>query len=190
MPTRKLLVTLLVSVALVATACGDGDATDITVAAATVEGSLPVLAGAADAAVGAPIPTVSGFGFDGQPVGIEQNGQGKIVLFLAHWCSHCRAEVPVVRDWVAAGGLPEGVELIGVATAIDPGQPNYPPDEWLEEEEWEIPTVVDPDNSVAEAYGLSAFPFWVFVGSDGTVLGRTSGRIPTETLDSVVGELS
>ena len=37
-------------------------------------------------------------------------------------------------------------------------RPNYPPDVWLASEGWTLPVLVDPTNSVAQAYGLSAYP--------------------------------
>ena len=82
-----------------------------------------------DAAVGLTIPTVGGSDFAGQPVSIALDGKPKVILFLAHWCGHCQAEVPVVQDWIEAGGAPDDVEIISVAAGIDPSLPNYPPDE-------------------------------------------------------------
>ena len=121
---------------------------------------------------------------------ITADGTAKLLLFLAHWCPHCQAEVPVVQDWVDAGSLPADVELISVSTAIDPGRPNYPPDAWLDREGWTAPVIVDESGAVADAYGLSAFPFWVFVNADGTVAGRLSGELTPEQLDTVVASLA
>ena len=68
--------------------------------------------------------------------------------------------MPLIQAWVDGGGLPDGVELISVATAIDPSLPNYPPEAWLAREGWTAPVINDVTGSVATAYGLSAFPFW------------------------------
>jgi cytochrome c biogenesis protein CcmG, thiol:disulfide interchange protein DsbE len=143
-----------------------------------------------DAAVGLPAPEVSGTNFAGTPVSIEPDGRAKAILFLAHWCPHCQAEVPLVQTWVNAGGVPEGVDLVAVATGIDPSQPNYPPDAWLAREGWTAPVIADPTNSVAEAYGLTAYPLWVFVGSDGNVVARAAGAMSIPDLEAVVGRLS
>jgi thiol-disulfide isomerase/thioredoxin len=149
--------------------------------------ALPKYApGGSDVAIGQAIPEVSGAGFDGTPATIEANGKPKVILFLAHWCPHCQAEVPVLQAWADAGGVPSGVEIISVATAIDPNAPNYPPDEWLAREGWTFPVIVDPTNSVASAYGLSAFPFWVFVGPDGTVRARATGEMSTADLEAAI----
>lgn len=153
--------------------------------------SLPDFQGpTGDAAVGRPAPEVSGADFDGNPVAIEADGRPKIVLFLAHWCPHCQEEVPVVQAWIAANGLPAGVDFVSVATAIDPNAPNYPPDAWLDREGWGAPVIVDPTNSVAQAYGLSAFPFWVFIGPDGNVRARTVGSVPVADLEAMIRGLT
>ncbi|MGP1675459.1 MAG: TlpA family protein disulfide reductase [Candidatus Limnocylindrales bacterium] len=143
-----------------------------------------------DAAVGLAAPVVSGASFDGTATGIATDGRPKVVIFLAHWCPHCQAEVPVIQDWLDANGPPEGVDLVSVATGIDPGAPNYPPDAWLAREGWTVPVIVDPTNSIASAYGLSAFPFWTFIGSDGTVRARTTGELSIADLEAYIAGLT
>ena len=94
-----------------------------------------------------------------------------------------------MQEWLDGGGAPDGVELISVATAIDPGLPNYPPEEWLAREGWTVPVIVDKTGTVATAYGLSAFPFWVFVHADGTVLGRVTGELTIADLQTIIASL-
>ena len=148
-------------------------------------GSLPQFqAPDGDAAVGMTIPEVTAP--DAQ---IALNGKAKVLMFLAHWCPHCQAEVPVVQAWVNGGNLPADVEIVSVSTAIDPNRPNYPPDAWLEREGWTAPVITDEAGTVADAYGLSAFPFWVFVNADGTVAGRLTGELTTAQLDQIIASL-
>jgi hypothetical protein len=143
---------------------------------------------ASDPAVGMAAPVVDGTDFVGTPVAIEADGRPKVVLFLSHACPHCQAEVPVVQDWLDAGGLPAGVDLVSVASRIDPSAPNYPPDAWLEREGWTAPVIVDPTDGVMNAYGLTAFPFWVFIDADGNVRARTVGELsPADREASIRG---
>ncbi len=145
---------------------------------------------AGDQAIGNSVPAVDGTDFNGQPVTIApSNGKPKVLLFLAHWCSHCQVEVPLVQSWIDAGDAPDGVDIISVATGIDPSLPNYPPEEWLAREGWTVPVIVDRTGAVATAYGLSAFPFWVFVAADGTVTGRTTGELPIADLQTIIASL-
>jgi thiol-disulfide isomerase/thioredoxin len=139
-----------------------------------------------DPAVGQPAPEVAGRDFTGQPVRIAHDGRPKAIVFLAHWCPHCQAEVPLIEAWVKAGGVPAGIDLISVTTSIDASRPNYPPDAWFQREGWTVPVIVDTTNSVAGAYGLPAFPYWVFVGSDGNVRARTVGEMPVANLEAAI----
>jgi len=149
--------------------------------------ALPAyVAGPDDRAIGRPVPEVVGASFDGTPVTIKADGKPKLIVFLAHWCPHCQREVPVVQAWIDANGMPAGVELISVVTAIDPNRTNYPPEEWLARERWQVPVIVDADNQIATLYGLTAFPYWVAVGADGTVAQRLTGELTPEQLDALV----
>lgn len=146
--------------------------------------ALPPAAGpGVDPAGGRPIPEVRGASFGGEPVGILRDGRPKLVVFLAHWCSHCRDEVPGLVEWSAAGG-PEGVELVAVSTAADPSRPNYPPSAWLADAGWTIPTVADDDaGRVAEAFGLTGFPYFVAVDAEGDVVARVAGALSIPQLE-------
>jgi cytochrome c biogenesis protein CcmG, thiol:disulfide interchange protein DsbE len=149
--------------------------------------ALPAFVDAvSDPAVGLPIAEAAGTSFDGSPVRIAADGRPKILLFLAHWCPHCQAEVPVVQRWLDADRLPGSVDLISIATSIDAARPNYPPDEWLARERWAPPVLVDPDEAVAQRFGLGAFPYWVAVSADGRVAMRLTGELSPDQLDALV----
>jgi cytochrome c biogenesis protein CcmG/thiol:disulfide interchange protein DsbE len=135
-------------------------------------------------------PTVQGADFDGTPVAIQPNGRPTAIMFIAHWCPHCQREVPVVQSWIDANGMPPNVDFLSVATGIDPSRPNYPPDEWLAREGWTVPVIVDPTNSVAMAYGLPAYPYWVFLDGDGKVVARTTGELTTAQLVAYLGSIT
>ena len=140
---------------------------------------------APDSALGLPAPEVRGTDFDGRDVAIVNDGRMKVVLFLAHWCSHCQTEVPEVQAWVDGGGKPDNVDLYGVATAIEEEGTNYPPDAWLERERWTSPVLVDTNDSVLRAFGLTGFPTWVFINADGAVALRIGGAIGAEQLTAL-----
>jgi thiol-disulfide isomerase/thioredoxin len=114
-----------------------------------------------------------------------------VIVLLAHWCSVCQAEVPVVQEWIDTSGVPEGVDIYSIATSTDAGQPNYPPSEWLESEGWTVPAIADsPEFAAADAFGLTAFPFFVFVNSDGTVANRMVGQQPAAQIAQSISTLN
>jgi cytochrome c biogenesis protein CcmG/thiol:disulfide interchange protein DsbE len=143
-----------------------------------------------DPAKGLTAPTVQGASFDGTPVAIAPTGRPTVILFIAHWCPHCQREVALIQSWIDANGLPQGVDFVSVATGIDPTLPNYPPEAWLASVGWTVPVIVDPTNSVAEAYGLSAYPFWVFLDGNGVVVERATGEMTIAGLVSALAALT
>lgn len=154
--------------------------------------AAPVIDGEAIApgATGVPAPTVAADALlsEGQ-ADMPKPGEGTMIVFLAHWCPYCNAEVPVINQWLEEYGLPEGTELRAVATGIDPAQPNYPPDQWLRDFRWSVPTLTDIDGSIGEAYGIDGYPRWVFVDADGMVVG-SSGPLKAQDMAEIAESLA
>lgn len=144
-----------------------------------------------DPAVGLVAPEVTAPGFTGKPVSIQHDGTAKVIVFLAHWCPHCQAEVTELAPFFSSLEVPEGVELYSVATSTSSTRPNYPPSDWLLEAGWQLPVLIDTaDSEIARAYGLSAFPFWVVVDGDGVVLVRNEGGLGVDAVDALLANLA
>jgi len=142
---------------------------------------LPVFdAAGADLALGARPPAIAASHFDGTQVEVTPgDGTPKVLLFLAHWCPHCQAEVASLTDWFAAKGVPTDVEIIAISTGVDVDAPNYPPSSWLLDENWPTPVVRDSgQGEIGAAYGLSGFPYLVAIDGDGRVISRGTGGLP------------
>ena len=113
-----------------------------------------------DAAIGALAPQATGTGFDGLRVELLADGQPTMIGFFAHWCPVCQGEVAELADHLADGGLPDDVRVVAVSTGVRPEEDNYPPSAWFADEQWPTPILLDDtNNSLAQAYGLSAYPF-------------------------------
>jgi thiol-disulfide isomerase/thioredoxin len=187
-------IAVLLVVAIVVSGAGDSgtDTTSASVATPVISGgALPVLADSAtDPAVGTPIPEVTGTDYDGNPVAISRSDGPMAILFVAHWCPHCKAEVPAVQEWLdSTGGVP-GVRLVSVSTWLAPDRDNYPPWTWLKREGWTVPVLADDDAAdVMAAFGGDATPFWVFVDANGNVAARIAGEIDVASLQSVLETL-
>ena len=150
-------------------------------------------AATADAAVGVVAPILSGLNFQSSAIKMDPATEGPYMLvFLAHWCPHCNAEVPRLLDWKNSGGAPAELNVIGVATAVSASAPNYPPSSWFSTKGWSWPVLVDESRGdgvagkAAAAYGASGWPYFVIVGADGKVKARVSGEVEISTLQSIV----
>jgi len=147
-----------------------------------------------DEAVGMAAPVLEGLNFQDKAVIVDPTTTGRavMVVFLAHWCPHCNAEIPLLIDWKQTGGVPDELDVIGVATAVSPSAPNYPPAEWFNTRGWQWPVLVDnsPGNGdageAARAYGAPGWPYFVIIGADGLVKARYSGEIGLDDLQTLV----
>ncbi len=181
----------------VAPAAGDGTgaAGDETSRPVEVVGApLPTLdSSGSDPAVGTPAPVLHGFGFDGTPITIGEAGGGPVlVVFLAHWCPHCNAEIPRLLEWQQSGAMPADLKVVAVATAVSEGAPNFPPRQWLETKGWDWPAMIDQSQGAqsagvaATAYGASGWPYLVLIGDDGLVKARYAGEMEISDLQALV----
>ena len=143
-----------------------------------------------DPAIGTPAPVISGQSFDGTPVTIGgATGKPTMLVFLAHWCPHCNNEIPELIALDEAGGIPDGVDVIGISTGVQSGQENYPPSEWIVAKEWPWPVLADDEESTAFlADGGSGFPYTVLLDAEGNVLGRVAGSRPASEISAWLTE--
>lgn len=200
-----LLVVVLAGVAIFVTGGDDdgGEPIDAVQEVAAVESEgqplppFPQVAGFVapvdeDPAVGMTPPTLTGQDFGGDPVSIDPgDGRAKVVAFVAHWCPHCQAEVPLIQQWVDDGNLPDDVDLYAVSTDVRSDQNNYPPSEWLDREGWSEGILLDhADGTAANTWGRTGYPYLVFVDADGKVSRRASGEVPIADFEGLVQEIS
>lgn len=146
-----------------------------------------------DPAIGETVPTLTGKSvFDGTAVTIgPDSGAGKpqMIVFVAHWCPHCQAEVPRLVQ-LADDGVFDGVAVSAVATATSDQATNYPPSAWLKGDKWPFPVMADSPTGIgAQAYGLTSYPYFVLVNADGTVAGRGSGELPEDQIKANIEAL-
>jgi len=192
LPAAGLVIAAVAVIAIVLSQGGSGSSAS---AAPTVLTGPPTITGTAlpkfsqtlgDTAKGLAAPVVAGHDYSGSPVGIAPNGKPTFVIFAAHWCPHCQREIPLIQAWIDKGGQPSDVNLVSVSTGIDPTAPNYPPADWFKQVGWTVPIIDDPTNTVANAYGLSGYPFFVLLDGKGNVAARMSGEIPINDIESLL----
>jgi thiol-disulfide isomerase/thioredoxin len=146
-------------------------------------------AASTDTAVGETMPTLTGKALSGQGIEIAPNGKPQMLVFVAHWCPHCQAEVPRLVT-LANNGAFDGVDVTAIATGTNSGYPNYPPSAWLKEVKWPYPVMADSSTyTAAQAFGLPSYPYIVFVDKDGKIAGRTTGEVAPSDLTKMVDAL-
>ena len=144
----------------------------------------------ADAAVGMIAPVLTGQGFTGNKI-TTTPGAPTLLVFLAHWCQYCQREVPLLVQWNRDGLVPSGLDVIAITTSTDPTSPNFPPSEWLAREEFPAlwPVMTDSgEKTAAAAMGVSGFPFFVLLDSNGKVALRVSGEIEMQVLTEAINK--
>ena len=82
------------------------------------------------------------------------------------------------------------LDVIAIATSIDRGRDNYPPQEWLAREGWSETQIYDLDKDIATAYGLTSFPYWVFLDKDLNVIARRAGNLPGDYVGQLLIQLA
>jgi thiol-disulfide isomerase/thioredoxin len=191
-----LIAVVIAAAAIVAISAGGGGDADKSVnlsqySDVTVTGTpLPAYDAAlsTDPAVGMVPPTAVGKGFTGNIVSTEPSSP-LLIVFLAHWCQFCQREVPLLVEWEKLGGAANDIDIMAVATATDPANPNYPPSAWLARENfpalWPV-LADDKDKTVGDAYGVTGYPYFVLIGKDGKVAKRMSGAVPMTELTATI----
>lgn len=175
-------VVLVLAIGLIAAAqSDDGD----TVPFGEVEYAGEVLpprpAVGTDGAVGMTIGVARGSTPEGEPITFA-NGAPRAMVLVAHWCGHCQDEVDAVNAWLAEGNaFPADVPIQVIATWTDRSRANYPPGDWLTDNGWAYPTMLDDrEFTLAETLGLTGTPMWIFVDAAGTVVERTGALAPAD----------
>jgi thiol-disulfide isomerase/thioredoxin len=143
-----------------------------------------------DPGVGMALPVLDGQSFDGTPITIGGEADGTtLVVYLAHWCPACNAEVPELVELNNRDGVPEGMEVVAVSTAVDQTRANYPPSDWLADNDWPWPAMADDADSNAFVFsGGSGFPYLVILDENGEVVARESGTRSAEEIAAWIQE--
>jgi cytochrome c biogenesis protein CcmG/thiol:disulfide interchange protein DsbE len=139
--------------------------------------------GQGGALVGAPAPPLVLRDLAGRQVSLAGfRGKAVAVNFWATWCHPCKEELPAfVGSWRASRG--RCVEFLGVTeeSTLD--------DALAEVKRMEVPfpVVMDPEGTVARAYGVTGYPRTYVIDAEGTVRQIFSGIVSRERLEAALG---
>ncbi len=116
---------------------------------------------------------------------------GKTVFlnFWATWCPPCRAELPdiqaIYEEYQEAGD--DSVVILGVA-APEFGSEKTEEEikEFLSENGYTYPVVMDPTGELFMGYGIFSYPTTLMIDRDGNVFGYASGQLSKEMMESII----
>jgi len=103
----------------------------------------------------------------GDPIELHRTAkENKLVLvnFWATWCGPCRLEMPVFEK-IYLERKQEGFEIL----AISVKEESKVVKDYLDKKPVSFPVLLDPEGTVAEQYGIRAFPTTFLVTSDNKV---------------------
>ena len=118
----------------------------------------------------------------------EYEGKTVFLNFWATWCPPCKAEMPHIEDIYKEYGLnKEDVVILGVAS------PNLGKEgseehikEFLKEQGYTFPVVMDYNGEFVYKYGISAFPSTFIIDKEGYVTQYVPGGMDKDTMKYLI----
>lgn len=125
--------------------------------------------------------------------------KGKIVFlnFWATWCGPCRSEMPDIQELYEEFGENTGdVIILGIANPKD--SKNIIPQnqegtvsevsQFLEENNYTYPTLMDLTGSTFYNYGIQSFPTTFMITEEGKVYGYVSGALSKDMMLEIINQ--
>lgn len=119
----------------------------------------------------------------------DYKGKTIFLNFWATWCPPCRAEMPDIQELYETQDTEgdNGVIILGVAA------PNYGSEkdeqgikDFLDENGYTYPVLMDTSAELFEAYGIYSFPTTYMIDRDGNVFGYASGQLSKDMMHSII----
>ncbi len=116
--------------------------------------------------------------------------QGKTVFinFWATWCPPCRKEMPEIQELYEKYGENEGdLIVLGIAAPGYGGEGTVAEiTNFLSENEYSFPVVMDETGEIFYTYGIRAYPTTFMIDANGKVYGYVQGAITGDIMESIV----
>jgi peroxiredoxin len=128
----------------------------------------------AGTAAGRQAPSFSLPTLDGSEVSLEAM-HGKIVLlnFWATWCGPCRTEMPSLEQLYRDFSAHPDFALVTVSTEGS----TRSVENFMTKNGYDFPVLLDADNAVSRAFGVSALPSTFVIDREGRIVWNNSGAL-------------
>jgi cytochrome c biogenesis protein CcmG, thiol:disulfide interchange protein DsbE len=127
-----------------------------------------------------PAPAFTQRTLEGETVSLAAlRGRPVIVNFWGSWCLQCREQLPILEE--AARRHPDVITL-GILFRDRPEDARQA----AQQSGAGYPMLLDPDETVARAYGVRSAPVTFFIAPDGTIAGDLIGPVTAHLIDRLL----
>ena len=123
----------------------------------------------------------------------DYKGKTVFLNFWATWCGPCKSEMPDIQALYESYGENEGdVIILGVAGPKTEQNPftsegtQEEVEQFLEDNGYTFPVVMDLTGEIQSAYAISAFPTTFMIDSNGNVYGYVPGALTGDIMESII----
>lgn len=122
---------------------------------------------------GSPAPAFSAKLLDGNVLQVPEGHAGKVlaIRFWADWCPYCESEMQEIET-IYRELKPQGLEVL----AVNVGQNRETAYRFVKRLGISYQTLLDPDSTVARAYGVIGLPTTFFIDRQGRVHSKILGE--------------
>ena len=117
----------------------------------------------------------------------DYKGKTVFLNFWATWCGPCKSEMPDIQKLYESYG--ENSEDLVVLAVANPGGQDVSQEEieqFLEDNGYTFPVLMDDTGITLAYYGISAFPTTFMIDSGGNVYGYVPGAMTADIMESIV----
>lgn len=111
-------------------------------------------------------------------------GQPVVLSFWVTWCSHCRAQTPLLVD-AHARYADDGIQFVGVNVRETADVANS----YVTGQGILYPVIMDAEGRTAQQYQVSGFPTTYFLDAEGRVVARHVGQLTIQALEQYLALL-
>lgn len=119
----------------------------------------------------------------------DYKGKTVFLNFWATWCPPCRREMPDIQNIYETYDTEgeDGLIVLGIA-APNMGSEGSEEEitQFLEENGYTYPVVMDTTGEIFSVYGITSFPTTFMIDRDGNVFGYASGQLSQSMMESII----